>query len=112
MRIVKYCIIVTSLIACFSIATHAQEQKICISQEAANKCADNVNVVEQQKAEIDALKTALVNRDKIIEDLKIKVATESQKAVDRDAENKKLIALFEAMMKSYTKPKKWGIIVF
>jgi hypothetical protein len=88
------------------------EQPVCISQEAANKCADNVNVVAQQKAEIEALRTALGNRDKIIEDLKSRVAVESQRVVDSQAENLRLIALMEALLKSYTKPKKWGIIVF
>lgn len=94
-----------------SAAAYGQEQ-ICISQEAANKCADNVNVIAQQKAEIDALKTALINRDKIIEDLKVKVAVEAQKAVDNEKAIVRMTAILEAMLKSYTKPKKWGLIVF
>lgn len=95
------------------VSTFGQEApKVCISQEAANKCADNVNVIAQQNAEIEALNIALANRDKIIEDLKVRLSAESQKAVDAQAENLRLTAVLEALLKAYTKPKKWGIIVF
>lgn len=87
-------------------------QQICISQEAANKCAENTQMVEAQRQEIEALKTALANRDKIIEDLKIKVAVEAQKAVDNEKHIIRMTAVMEGLLKAYTKPKKWGIIVF
>lgn len=105
-------VVMTALLFVGALTAVGQTEPICISQEAANKCAENVNVVAQQKAEIDAMKTALTNRDKIIEELKTKVAVESQRVVDAQAENLRLTAVMEALLKAYTKPKKWGIIVF
>ena len=58
------------------------------------------------------MRIALDNRDKIIEELKVKVAVESQKAVDAQAETLRITAVLEGLLKAYTKPKKWGIIVF
>lgn len=105
-------IIFTSLLFMFGCAVGAHAQQVCISQEAANKCADAINVADQQKTEIEALKNALANRDKIIEELKVKLAVEAQKAVDNEKTVVRMTAILEAMLKSYTKPKKWGIIVF
>lgn len=113
MRKIRFMVLALFVLIGGYVSTFGQEApKVCISQEAANKCADNVNVIVQQKAEIDAMQTALRNRDAIIEELKVKVAVESQKAVDAQAENLRLTAVLEALLKAYTKPKKWGIIVF
>lgn len=91
---------------------NAQQAPVCISQESADKCYNAIETIETQKKQIDALNLAIVERDKIIEELKIKLAVESQKAVDKDAEVLRMLAIIESLMKSYTKPKKWGIIVF
>lgn len=84
---------------------YAQDQKICISQEAANKCAENVD-------KIQVLEDVLKERDKIIEDLRIRLAMETQRATDNEATVVRMTALLDVMMKSFTKPKKYGIIVF
>lgn len=105
----RYVILMAFMV--FGVSTVAGQQ-VCISQEAANKCAENVVTVETQVKEIEALKLALENRDKIIEELKIKVAVESQKAVSNEAQILRMTAVLEGLLKAYTKPKKWGIIVF
>lgn len=87
-------------------------QQVCISQETANKCAEAVATADAQAKEIEALRTALTNRDKIIEDLKVKVAVEAQRATDNEAQILRMTAVLEGLLKAYTKPKKWGIIVF
>lgn len=55
------------------------EPKVCISQDAANKCAENARVVSAQEAEIAALKASVAERDKSIEELK---ATNRQNVAD------------------------------
>jgi len=94
------------------VTSHAQSGQVCISQETADACANALDTVSVQTKEIEALKDALRNRDAIIEGLKIAVAVEAQKAVGNEAQVIRLTAILEAMMKSYTKPKKWGLIVF
>lgn len=95
-----------------ALAINAQQAPVCISQETADKCYNAIETVESQKKQIQALNTAIEERDKIIEDLKLKLAVESQKAVDKDAEVLRMLSIIESLMKSYTKPKKWGLIVF
>lgn len=94
------------------VTSHAQSGQVCISQETADACANALDTVTAQAKEIEALKDALRNRDKIIEELKIAVAVEAQKAASNEAQVIRITAILEAMMKSYTKPKKWGLIVF
>jgi len=83
----------------------ANAQQVCISQESANKCAENVERVK-------LLEDSITVRDKIIEELKISLAKEVQKTADQEASIIRLTALFDALIKSYTKPKKIGIINF
>lgn len=106
----KYFIIAV-LIWVGSVAS-AYGQQVCISQESANKCAEAVATADAQTKEIEALRNALANRDKIIEDLKIKMAVEAQRATDNEAQVLRMTAVLEGLLKAYTKPKKWGIIVF
>ena len=87
-------------------------QQVCISQESANKCAELALNEKIMKEQVSILQTQLAERDKIIDELKIRVAVESQKAVDSQAETLRLTAVLEGLLKAYTKPKKWGIIVF
>jgi len=87
-------------------------QQVCIDQDTANKCYEAAERAKAQEVTITGLKDAIAERDRIIEDLKIKLAIEGQKAVDYEKENLRLIAILEGLIKSYTKPKKWGIIVF
>lgn len=48
----------------------SDEPKVCVSQAAANKCAENARVVSAQDAEIAALKASIAERDKSIAELK------------------------------------------
>ena len=92
--------------------TVAYGQQVCIDQATADKCYEAAERAKSQEATIAGLKESVAERDRIIEDLKIKLAIEGQKAVDYEKENLRLIAILEGLIKSYTKPKKWGIIVF
>jgi hypothetical protein len=106
----KYLLTIAFCLTLFTVSVSAQE--VCISQEAANKCAELAESGKAQTDKIALLEEALRGRDKIIDELRIKFAMEGQRATDAEAHNMKLVALMEALLKSYTKPKKWGIIVF
>lgn len=99
------------VLALFVVSASAQQQ-VCISQEAANKCAELAENGKIQTDKIAVLEESLRGRDKMIDELKVRLAMETQRATDAEAHNMKLVALMEAVLKSYTKPKKWGIIVF
>lgn len=86
-------------------AAAGQSSQVCISQEAADKCAE---LADRDKASQEAIAA----RDKIIVDLKIELAKAVQKNSDQEAALVRLTALFEALIKSYTKPKKIGLINF
>lgn len=93
------------LIGLMAYAGSAQTDQVCISQDAANKCSEAVDKVK-------ALEQSVTVRDKLIEELKIELAKETQKAADREATIVRLTALFDSLIKSYTKPKKIGLINF
>jgi hypothetical protein len=106
-------IVILGLIFGFTaLVANAQQAPVCVSQETADKCYNAIDTVKAQEKQIEALNKAIEERDSIIGDLKIKLAVESQKAVDKDAEVLRMLAIIESLMKSYTKPKKWGLIVF
>lgn len=96
----------------FAGSSVAYGQQVCIDQATADKCYEAAQKAKAQEVTIAGLEAAIAERDRIIEDLKIKLAIEGQKAVDYEKENMRLIAILESFVKSYTKPKKWGIIVF
>lgn len=108
----RFLVILFVLLFAGVVTSNAQTTQVCVSQETADKCSEAFDTVTAQQKEIEALKEALRNRDKIIEELKVAVAVEAQKAVSNEAQIVRLTAILEAMMKSYTKPKKWGLIVF
>jgi hypothetical protein len=81
------------------------QQQVCISQETANTCAEAID-------RVTALEDAIRERDRIIEGLKVEVARQTQKAVDYEATVVRMTGLLELMLKSYTKPKKFGLINF
>jgi hypothetical protein len=96
----------------FASVGFAHGQQVCIDQATADKCYEAAERAKSQEVTITGLRSSIEERDRIIEELKIKLAIEGQKAVDSDKENLRLIAIIESLLKSYTKPKKWGIIVF
>lgn len=83
----------------------AQTEQVCISQDTANKCADAIDRVA-------VLEDAVKVRDKAIEDLKVELARQTQKAVDNEATVIRLTTMMEFLLKAYTKPKKFGLINF
>lgn len=100
----KLLLTVIFLLGCTA-ASHAQTGQVCISQEAADKCSEAVD-------RITALEDAIKVRDRLIEELKVEVAKQTQKAVDNEATVVRLTTLMEFLLKNYTKPKKFGIINF
>jgi uncharacterized coiled-coil protein SlyX len=88
-----------------STAVSYGQQQVCISQEVANKCSESID-------RVIALEDAVKERDRIIEGLKVEVAKQTQKAIDNEATVVRLTTLMEFLLKSYTKPKKFGIINF
>lgn len=82
---------------------------ICISREAAEKCATNAAKVDSQQAYIATLEQALKDKDKIIGDLKVEVARYSgriESCEKNDASNR---AIIEILIKN-ARPKRIGLI--
>lgn len=82
---------------------------VCITQADANKLFS----LAQKGKSFDEYKTQaerdITERDKIIENLKINLATETQRGSDRDAEIVRLTAIIEFLLKN-GRVKKYGII--
>lgn len=113
MRMTRFLLVALFVLIGGYVSVFGQEApKVCISQESANRCADLAQNEQVQVQKIDLLEKAIRERDKIIEDLKIKLAMETQRATDSEANNLRLTAVMEGLLKAYTKPKKWGLIVF
>jgi len=76
-----------------ALAVNAQQAPVCISQETADKCYNAIDTLQAQQRQIDAMQVAIDGRDAIINDLKIKVAVQAQKAVEKDAEVLRMLAI-------------------
>lgn len=63
-----------------------EEPKVCISQDAANKCAENARTVSAQDVLIAELQNTIKTRDASIEELK---ATNRQNVADLTEANRK-----------------------
>lgn len=85
------------------------EPKICISRAAAEACATNATKVSALEARILLLETALRDKDKIIEDLKVDGALKTGRIIaleQNDASNR---AIIEILIKN-ARPKRIGLI--
>jgi len=61
---------------------------------------------------IEALEGALKARDEVIVELKVELGKATQKATDYEVVNLRLLALIDQLVKTHTKPKKFGVINF
>jgi hypothetical protein len=61
---------------------------------------------------IEALEGALKARDEVIVELKVELGKATQKGTDYEAVNLRLLALIDQLVKTHTKPKKFGLINF
>jgi hypothetical protein len=86
-------------------ATNPDDEKVCISKEAAEKAVKAFDTVKAQEAQIAELK-------KIIDELKIKTAMLTQKEIDLEAEQKRNGAIIEYLLKNPRKVTKIGLLNF
>lgn len=99
----------------FTFAVNAQttqindDKVICISQESANLAAQAVTERNALREEVTVLKEAKDSERAINVDLKIRVATETQRSTDKEAENVRLVAIIEFLLKN-GRVKKVGLI--
>lgn len=87
------------------------EPKICISRAAAETCATNATKVSALEARILLLETALRDKDKIIEDLKVDGALKTGRIIaleQNDASNRAIIVAMIPMLR----PKVVGLKIF
>ena len=67
---------------------------------------------DPKDALIEALEEALKARDEVITALKVDLSAQTQKATDYEAVNLRLLALIDQLVRTHTKPKKFGLINF
>lgn len=102
-------IITVALLFAYNAA--AQDDKICISREAAETCAENALKVKALEDQIKALEQALKDKDGIITDLKIDNAFKTGQITacqQNEASNRAIIAAMIPMLRQKTN----GIKIF
>lgn len=95
----------------FTASAQTDEKPVCVSQETANKLFELGTKGKAYDVLKEASDKAIDERDKIIEDLKIKLAQEVQKNIDNDAEKARLTAIIEVLVPQLRK-KCNGIVLF
>lgn len=104
--------ILAALILC-AVAAHAQEEpKVCISQKAANECAKAVVEAKDYKDLSEALRKGREEDAKIIDDLKIKLAMETQKSISLEAQINYQMKIIDFLLTNGRKKIKIGLINF
>lgn len=108
------------IIAAGAIAAGAQtptptpppEEKVCISQDAAQECAACVRERKELRELAKANEEARAEDARIIKDLEIRLAAETQKNIDAEAERLRLMKIVEFLLVNGRKKQKFGLIVF
>lgn len=90
----------------------AEEDKVCISQDAAQECAKCVTERKGLRELADTLKAARENDAKIIRDLELRLAVEVQKAAGLQAEVTRQQALIQFLLTNGRKKIRIGLINF
>lgn len=113
----KKLLLIPTILICAAMS-YAQEvtpnpqPKVCISQEAANVAASNAVEVVQLRKLVEELKAGRGEDAKIIEDLKIRLAQETQKAIDLNSEKLTYLEVIKVLTANYKSRSKFGIINF
>ena len=105
-------LIIASLLILAVTASAQQEQKVCISQQAADECALAVIKKAEYKELVDVLKKGREEDAKIIEDLKIKLAMETQKTISLEAQLNYQMKIIDFLLTNGRKKIKVGLINF
>jgi len=113
-------ILIVIICAFFSIAGYSQtptptpppEEKVCISQDAAQECAACLRERKELRDLAKANEEARAEDARIIKDLEIRLAAETQKNIDAEAERLRLMKIVEFLLVNGRKKQKFGLIVF
>lgn len=104
-----FLLLIFIIVFSFSARAQTADDKVCISQSAADECASCVLERKELRAYKEKADADILARDKIIEDLKIKLAMETQKSIDLQAEIVNQRAIIQYLLPMVRK-KKIGLI--
>lgn len=104
--------LVAALLVCAAVARSQEEPKVCISQGAANECARAVVDARNYKDLAESLKKGREEDARIIKDLEIKLAMETQKTSDLQAQLNYQLKIIEFLLANGRKKIKIGLFNF
>ena len=105
-------LIIAAIAVCAITANAQQEQKVCISQQAADECALAVIKKAEYKELAEELKKGRAEDARIIEDLKVKLAMETQKTISLEAQLNYQMKIIDFLLTNGRKKIKVGLINF
>lgn len=106
-------LVIAALLICAVAASAQQEEpKVCISQVAANECAKAVVEARDYRELAESLRKGREEDARIIEELKIKLAMETQKTIGLEGQINYQMKIIDFLLVNGRKKIKVGLINF